>query len=86
MTRRWLKRPQGSNWGQFGDDDQVGMMNLVGPEQVLKGVQEVKTGRTFSLSLPLDYPGGSVLHPRRKPPRGAHAGGIERIQHHLADD
>jgi kynurenine formamidase len=69
MTRRWRQRPEGSNWGRFGDDDQVGTMNLVGPEQVLKGVSEVKTGRTFSLSLPLDYPGGSVLHPRRKPPR-----------------
>ncbi|MGE5638842.1 MAG: cyclase family protein, partial [Clostridia bacterium] len=33
------------------------------------GVAEVKEGRTFCLSLPLDYPGGSVLNPRRSPPR-----------------
>jgi len=29
----------------------------------------VKEGRTFCLSLPLDYPGGQVLNPRRAPPR-----------------
>lgn len=44
-------------------------MNLIGPEQVRKGVAEVRLGRTFCLSLPLDYPGGTALHPRRHPPR-----------------
>jgi hypothetical protein len=29
----------------------------------------VKEGIAFPLSLPLDYPGGSLLNPRRKPPR-----------------
>ena len=24
MTRRWLHRPPGSNWGDFGDDDEDG--------------------------------------------------------------
>jgi kynurenine formamidase len=44
-------------------------MNYVTREKVLQGVAEVKEGRTFCLSLPLDYPGGSVLNPRRGPPR-----------------
>jgi len=66
---RWKNRPEGSNWGEFGPDDQRGRMNLVTREKVLQGVAEVKEGRTFCLSLPLDYPGGSVLNPRRKPPR-----------------
>jgi hypothetical protein len=44
-------------------------MNWVTREKVLQGIAEVKEGLTFSLSLPLDYPGGSVLNPRRKPPR-----------------
>src|SRR3989441_3446678 len=44
-------------------------MNLVTREKVLQGVAEVKEGITFCLSLPLDYPGGSVLNPRRSPPR-----------------
>jgi kynurenine formamidase len=31
-------------------------------------VAEVREGLTFCLSLPLDYPGGNVLNPRRHPP------------------
>ncbi|HEX6690713.1 MAG TPA: cyclase family protein, partial [Burkholderiales bacterium] len=69
MTKRWKQKPPGSNWGEFGDDDQRGRMNYVTREKVLQGIAEVKEGRTFCLSLPLDYPGGSVLNPRRKPPR-----------------
>jgi hypothetical protein len=50
-------------------DDQRGRMNWVTREKVLQGVAEVKEGLTFVLSLPLDYPGGNVLNPRRNPPR-----------------
>lgn len=69
MTRRWKNRPEGSNWGEFGDDDQLGRLNLLTPEKVLEAVAEVKAGRVFSLSLPLDLPGGNVLNPARHPPR-----------------
>ena len=44
-------------------------MNYVTRDKVLQGIAEVKEGRTFCLSLPLDYPGGAVLNPRRNPPR-----------------
>lgn len=66
---RWKNRPEGSNWGEFGPDDELGRVNLLTPEQVLKGVREVREGKVFCLSLPLDLPGGMVLNPRRKPPR-----------------
>ena len=66
---RWKHRPPRSSWGEFGPDDQRGRMNYVTREKVLQGVAEVKEGRTFCLSLPLDYPGGSALNPRRGPPR-----------------
>ena len=69
MTQRWKQRPPGSNWGEFGPDDQRGRMNWVTREKVLQGVAEVKEGLTFCLSLPLDYPGGTALNPRRSPPR-----------------
>lgn len=69
MAQRWKQRPPGSNWGEFGPDDQRGRMNLVTREKVLQGVAEVKEGVAFCLSLPLDYPGGSVLNARRSPPR-----------------
>jgi kynurenine formamidase len=69
MTQRWKQRPPGSNWGEFGPDDQRGRMNLVTREKRLQGVAEVKEGIAFCLSLPLDYPGGTALNPRRRPPR-----------------
>jgi len=69
MIQRWTHRPDGSNWGDFGPDDQLGRVNLLTREQVLKGVREAREGRVFCLSLPLDLPGGMVLNPRRKPPR-----------------
>lgn len=75
---RWKHRPEDSNWGDFGPDDQVGRLNLLTPEKVLQGIAEVKAGEKFCLSLPLDYPGGTALHPRRLPPQlraVAHDGG-----------
>ncbi len=57
-TKRWTRRPDGSNWGDFGPDDQLGRMNFVTPEMRLAALREVKEGKIFALSLPLDYPGG----------------------------
>jgi kynurenine formamidase len=65
---RWKRRPPGSTWGDFGADDQLGRLNLITPKKVLEGIAEVKEGRSFCLSLPLDYPGGNKLNPRRHPP------------------
>jgi len=67
--KRWKNRPEGSNWGDFGENDQLGRVNLLTNEQVLKGIQEVRLGQVFCLSLPLDLPGGMALNPRRKPPQ-----------------
>jgi hypothetical protein len=69
MTRRWKNRPDGANWGEFGPDDELGRLNLLTPDRVRRAVAEVREGLTFCLSLPLDYPGGSLLNPRRHPPR-----------------
>ena len=66
--KRWKHRPEGSTWGDWGDDDQLGRLNLITPKKVLEGVAEVKEGRSFCLSLPLDLPGGNVLNARRLPP------------------
>jgi kynurenine formamidase len=68
MTPRWKIRPDGSTWGDFGPDDQLGRLNLLTPDKVRRAVAEVKEGLTFCLSLPLDYPGEAKLNPRRKPP------------------
>ena len=44
-------------------------MNLLTPARRLAAVQEVHEGIVFSLSLPLDYPGGPGLWETRSPPR-----------------
>ena len=73
MTQaRWKIRPEGSNWGDFGPDDQIGRMNLLTPETRVRAVKEVQEGITFCLSLPLDYPGGNTLFQHRKEPKFFH--------------
>ncbi|MCI2416454.1 cyclase family protein [Saccharopolyspora sp. K220] len=65
---RWVRRPVGSNWGDFGPDDNLGRLNLLTPEKVRAGAAEVVEGAAYCLSLPLDLPGGNVLNPNRFPP------------------
>jgi kynurenine formamidase len=67
--QRWQVRPDGSTWGDWGPEDQLGRLNLLTEEQRLKGVAEVVSGHAFCLSLPLDLPRGGVLNPNRRPPR-----------------
>ena len=69
MAQRWTQRPPGSTWGDWGDGDELGRINLLTPEKVLQGVREVQAGESFCLSLPLDYPGGTALNQRRHPPK-----------------
>ena len=65
--KRWNRRPEGSNWGDFGPDDQIGRLNLVTPAHRIKAAEEVREGLAFCLSLPLDCP-RVQLNPRRFPP------------------
>jgi kynurenine formamidase len=69
MAKRWQRRPDGSTWGDWGDDDELGRINLMTAEKVLQGVAEVQAGISFCLSLPLDFPGGTALNQRRHPPK-----------------
>jgi kynurenine formamidase len=74
-AQRWIRRPEGSNWGDFGPDDQIGRLNLITPAKVLEGVAEVKEGLRFCLSLPLDLPGDRISGGRSPPslsPTGTH--------------
>ncbi len=88
MSERWKIRPPGSNWGDFGPDDQLGRLNLLTPEKVKQGIAEAREGITFNLSLPLDYPGGNKLQPRRHPPRlqPTEKDGVQYYVHHYAHD
>jgi kynurenine formamidase len=46
-----------SNWGRWGADDQRGTLNLITPAVVLRGNGAVRSGRTFSLTIPFDEHG-----------------------------
>jgi kynurenine formamidase len=60
-----------SNWGRWGPEDQLGTLNFITPERVAKAAALARTGKTFSLSIPLDGDG----------PQGAH--GVRRNPIHL---
>lgn len=66
--RRWQVRPEGSNWGDFGPDDQLGRLNLITPAHRRAAAAEVREGLAFCLSLPLDCP-RQQFNPRRFPPQ-----------------
>ena len=68
MSRRWRQRPPGSNWGEFGDDDQLGRLNYLTDENTALAAREIQVGKRFCLSLPLDVPATDATNPRRKPP------------------
>jgi kynurenine formamidase len=49
-----------SNWGRWGAEDELGTLNLITPEVVQRGVAAARTGRTFSLALPLSEDGPQI--------------------------
>src|SRR5688572_8464215 len=48
--------PELSNWGVFGDDDEVGTLNYLTPDAVRRGVATVREGRAYPLNLPANLP------------------------------
>jgi kynurenine formamidase len=48
--------PAGSAWGLFGDDDQLGCLNLLTPERVIAAAKLVRKGAIFPLNLRIDEP------------------------------
>ena len=63
-----LGAPAGSSWGLFGDDDQLGTLNLLTPERVAAAAKLVRKGAVFPLNLRIDEPNpplygrGAVRH------------------------
>jgi kynurenine formamidase len=41
------------NWGRWGEDDELGTLNLITPDVVRKGAECVRAGKRFSLAIPL---------------------------------
>ncbi len=62
--RRTAKRV--SNWGRWGEQDQLGTLNLITPEKVAEASACVRKGHAISLSTPFDENGvwstGTLRH------------------------
>jgi kynurenine formamidase len=57
-----------TNWGRWGEADERGALNLLTPETVLAATRLCRTGKTYSLALPIQREGMPVV-PYRVPPQ-----------------
>jgi kynurenine formamidase len=57
------------NWGRFGPDDERGMLNLLTPETVLAATRVPRTGKCYSLALPIQRHGVPWFDYRGAPTR-----------------
>ena len=65
-------KPPHSAWGVFGDDDQLGTINLLTAERVARAATLVRQGAVFSLNWDMEKPDPPIL-------------GRTRMNHHIID-
>ena len=51
------KAEQLKNWGKWGPDEQLGVLNYITPEDIVKAARLVRKGKVFRLGLNLDENG-----------------------------
>ena len=61
-----LREHSPKNWGKWGPDDEVGALNYLGPAEVLAAVGLVRSGKVFTLQVPMGNPGGDPVWPGRR--------------------
>lgn len=54
------------NWGRWGADDEVGALNFLTNQEVLRGVAAVRQGKVFTLQVQMGNPKGDPVWPGRK--------------------
>ena len=58
-----------TNWGKWGPDDEVGALNYLTAEEVLRGVRHITSGKVFTLQRLIGDPKGDPVWPGRTPGR-----------------
>lgn len=53
------------NWGRWGPNDEIGSLNFLTAEEVLRGVRAVRSGKTFTLGAVIGHPKGDPVWPGR---------------------
>jgi kynurenine formamidase len=69
---------QPNNWGRWGERDERGTQNLIGDAERVAAAQLVRSGKIFSLALPLDAT-APVWPPRPSPARLAMMTGADAV-------
>jgi kynurenine formamidase len=70
------RTPPGSSWGVYGEDDEAGTVNRLGPEQAVNAAGLVTSGQVFPLNWDLSLPDpplfarGSMVHTVLPQPNG----------------
>jgi kynurenine formamidase len=72
--------PAGAAWGVFGDDDQVGTINLLTPDRVRQAAGFIRSGQVFALNLPINIPDPPLFT------RGKHTHTIKNYSSYILDD
>ncbi|EPE28302.1 Putative cyclase [Glarea lozoyensis ATCC 20868] len=57
--------PPGNAWGLFGDDDELGMLNLLTPETTRDAAREIREGIRIALDWPLNKPSHPTFERQR---------------------
>lgn len=60
-----LLKDSPKNWGKWGPGDEVGSLNYLTREEVLRGVAAIKLGKTFTLQVQMGKPDGDPIWPGR---------------------
>ena len=53
------------NWGKWGPDDEVGSLNYLTPEVIVKAAGAIKSGKVFTLQVKMANPEGDPVWPGR---------------------
>lgn len=43
-----------SNWGRWGEEDQIGALNFITPEKIIEASRIITKGKVYSLALPIN--------------------------------
>ena len=62
-----LLRDAPKNWGKWGEDDEVGALNYLTAQEVLRGAAHIRTGTVFTLQRLIGDPKGDPVWPGRSP-------------------
>lgn len=56
-----LQQEAPNNWGKWGENDQIGTLNYLDEDQTLRGIKAVKSGKRFTLQIPMIHGVGPVF-------------------------